>query len=660
MGRSSASFITTTFMTKHKLTNTNFLSNGSTWIFAALLHAVLLFGLPSFVLAASVDVEVIKGEAIVGEDLAFALKFKVESDAELIDVSSVQYNGSPIPYEVNSQSTSSFTMIVNGKTVRSSSDLVKTYIFNLPTVAVGPLEIPSFSVSVGDKKYKIKALTFAVTEKPTSDDLQFLVQVINPQTYYYPSQVVDLECAILYRNFPGSPAIENILLPILNNLNFELLPDPNPNFELIINGQRRQLGQQQGTKMYKGKKYNSLTFHLKFRMMNHGDFNFENSLKMIVETGKRYRRPSMFFGYDIVNETKPVYAESTPLHISVLELPQKNVPPSFNGAIGNFKIRVTPSSDTAIRVGDPITLLIEISGRGTWEFVKSPPIEKEPQITDYFIVSNDPVVGEVNEAETSKSFSVRLRVKSKTVTEIPAIPFTYFDLASRKYVTVRSNPVPIQVFEAAAPAQITDFGAPPPANPADKNLSDKRGPDGNNTVGPTIHQQNRGDEPLLPPLIQIADNVGSSETTKNHGPVYGKLLFAFLPLSGVFIFYLLVLYRDRDVSDEKNANLRSKRAYKKFVAELDHLSVNAPSFCSELGRSIHQFLENRYGCTLLYLSGETLRPLIEQNKISADLLPELVDLIEKVDQHRYGSTPLSQDEAAHLLKRAKEVMKKCD
>jgi hypothetical protein len=654
--------ITANFMIDFSKRDGTFFSGKGVWLYAMLLQALLLLSLPCLVSAGPVEVEIIKGEAIVGENLAFTLKFDVDSDEELIDVSQVQYKGVPIPYEVTSRSTSSFTMIINGKTVQSSSGLVKNYVFTLPADQVGPLELPACTVSVGDKQYKIKSLSFTVTERPTSDNLRFLVEIDNPQAYYYPSQVIDVSCTLLYRNFKGSPSIENITLPILKNLSFELLPDDNPDFELIINGQRQAVKQKQGTQMFQGLDYNFLTFHLKFRIMNHGDFNFNNSLKMVVETGRTFRKPSIFFGYDVGRETEPVFADSAPLHFTVRQLPQENVPSSFNGAIGNFKIKVTPSSDTAIRVGDPITLHIEISGRGTWEFVKSPPLDRNPQITDYFIVSNEPVAGEVNEDKTVKSFSVRLRVKSKTVKEIPAIPFTYFNLAARKYQTVYSEPIPLHVFDAAASAKITDFGAPSPEQ-EEQNPSNKISRNETRADNTTISDQNRELKPQLPPLIEITDNVPSDQTTKNNAPKYGQLMFAVLPLISVFFFYLFTLYRDRDISADKRARLRAKKAYKQFETEIKPLSTrdaDLATFCSELGRKIHQFMEDRFIRTFPYLNKETLLPLANEKKISPETAAEIMALIEKIDHYRYSSTTLGRAEAINLLEEAGKVLKKCD
>nr|MBF0223040.1 BatD family protein [Desulfobulbaceae bacterium] len=622
--------------------------------------------LPTSVRAGSVDVEIIKQEAIVGEALSFALKFSLEDENEAIDVANVKLNGVALPYEVRSQSSSSFTMVVNGKTVRSSSDIVKSYIFSVPAETVGPLTLPEFTVAMGGESYRVKPITFQVLERPFSDDLQFLVTINNPQAYYYPSQVIDLNCRVLYRNFTGRPEIAEISLPILKNLSFELLPDSNPNFELIANGQRIAVQARQGSEKMMGKTYNSLGFNLKFRLMSHGEFEFANYLKMIVETGKTFRQRSLFFGSELVRETKPIFADSAPLKISVLELPNTDVPDTFNGAIGKFKIKVTPSSDTAIRVGDPVTLLIEISGRGTWEFVKSPPIHKVPAITDYFIVSQESVVGEVNEQQSVKSFSVRLRVKSKTVKEIPAIPFTYFNLASRKYMTVYSDPVPIKVFAASTTAQITDFNAPPETvTPEgifkDQNQGDAAGQEavgagasGGSTAQPEVE---------LPPLIEISDNVPWSATTENHAPKYGNLLFAVLPLGGVLCLFVIRLYRKRDISEDMAAKVKSNKAYKRFlqsVGQLDQSGSDLPVFCRELGRCVHQYLEERFICTVPHIDEQSLQPLIDQRKIDEAAARTLLDVVEEIDLNRYAANLSGKTQASHLLKETMEAVRKCD
>ena len=628
-----------------------------------LLQIILM---PGISFAGPVELEILTPEAVVGENLSFSLKFSLEDENAVVDVSQVKYQGAALPYQVTNRSSSSFTMIVNGKTVRSSSDIVRSYVFSLPTVNVGELILPEFSVSLDGKTYQVGPISFRVLAKPTSENLKFLVAIANPQSYYYPSQVIDLKCQILYRNFPGAPAIENISLPILHDSHFQLIPDDRPNFTLPTDGQQTGVNATQGKINYQGKQFNSMAFHLKLRLMQPGDFQFANNIKMVVETGKRRRQSSFFFGPNIVNETAPLFADSPPLNIRVLELPDKNVPPSFNGAIGQFKIEVTPSSDTAIRVGDPITLAIEISGRGTWEFVKCPPLYKDTNITDYFIVSQEPVIGEVNSSKTSKSFSVRLRVKSKTVKEIPAIAFTYFDLMSRKYVTVHSAPVPITVFAASQTAKITDFNTPKPIPPSqENNVSDsaEQPTPGNQANSKTTDENKLGViQPILPPLVEIADNFPTSETRTNQAPIYSKLFFALGPLAAVFLLYLIRLFKGRSVSKEKIAKYRSSKAYDNLLSELRKTKTDTDiaSFSRALGQRIHTFIEERFLCCLTIIDATTLGSLADQGKVSQHTAKQLLDIVEQIDQQRYGTHSDRESTPGQLLKETIEALEKCN
>ena len=52
-----------------------------------------------------------------------------------------------------------------------------------------------------------------------------------------------------------------------------------------------------------------------------------------------------------------------PLTIEVHPLPPNNMPPDFNGAVGDYLLNATVSTN-AVTVGDPITLTVQIGGHG--------------------------------------------------------------------------------------------------------------------------------------------------------------------------------------------------------------------------------------------------------------------------------------------------------
>ncbi len=607
------------------------------------------------VFADSVDIEYMDRECVVGESLFFNVKINIDSDksgAKHIDVSKVTLNNIPLKYEIRETSNSSFTVVINGRTVNKSSGVVKNYIFEIPTSKVGVLTLDPFEIKVGNKTYTSDQLRFNVLPKPRSSDLLFKTRLKNLQTVYYPTQVIEIENKIYFRNFPGSPSIQNIHLPILQHKSFSLIPAENTNWEAIINDQRFNVKPKQGEEVINGKKYNFFAFNLKFRLMESGHFSFDNHIRILVETGKVTRQRG-FFGTQLVKEQKVLYADSAPFKMVVRNLPNENVPPSFNGAIGDFKIKVIPSSDTDVKVGDPITLLIEISGRGTWEFVKSPPIHKIPEITDYFKVSHDPVPGEVSEDNSSKTFNVRMRVKSKTVDKIPPIPFTFFNLLKEKYVTIYSNPFPISVFDTQSKVSVVDYSL----REKKQKASEKE-----QKSFEQIRMDKEVFKPRLPELIQISDNVSGPILYEDHSAHYQRIIYALIPFVVVAMLFLVNMYKNRNVSSKERAMVKSRKAYKRFLANVSSLekrSLDSPVLYRDLGRNILTFMEERYGVSTAELNGNFFNQLIDMQAITREGAEALTKICEEVDYRRYSPAKFDPEVAKTLLKKTKGVLKGC-
>ncbi|MEI6194578.1 MAG: BatD family protein, partial [Verrucomicrobiota bacterium] len=70
-------------------------------------------------------------------------------------------------------------------------------------------------------------------------------------------------------------------------------------------------------------------------------------------------------------EQRQVSLASDQLTVQALPLPTQSVPTDYNGAIGNFSLNVT-AGPTNLTVGDPITVRVQISGRGALDAVTLP------------------------------------------------------------------------------------------------------------------------------------------------------------------------------------------------------------------------------------------------------------------------------------------------
>jgi hypothetical protein len=160
-----------------------------------------------------------------------------------------------------------------------------------------------------------------------------------------------------------------------------------------------------------------------------------------LETGTR--RDS--FGFRV-----PAYqlfkAEGKRRRLVVRPLPQEGRPASFENAIGRgFSIDVQ-ASRTVVQVGDPIELKIRIRGDGPLEGLSLPRLDGSGSLPrGLFSVPDTATVGVINEEQNTKTFDVTIRIRSAEAREIPPIEFSYFDPASGRYSTARSQPIALSV-----------------------------------------------------------------------------------------------------------------------------------------------------------------------------------------------------------------------
>jgi hypothetical protein len=163
-----------------------------------------------------------------------------------------------------------------------------------------------------------------------------------------------------------------------------------------------------------------------------------------------------------VGERREVQIKSEPVALEVKPLPP-NAPVSFSGAIGNFTM-ATDAKPRTVQVGDPITVTTTISGRGNFDRVNAPVVEDERGWHKYPPSSKFKQDDEVGISGT-KTFEMVLSPNEKKQ-GLPLLAFSYFDPVKAQYVTLHSEPIPINVEGGAAVAQnagAPQTGAPSPA-----------------------------------------------------------------------------------------------------------------------------------------------------------------------------------------------------
>jgi len=172
------------------------------------------------------------------------------------------------------------------------------------------------------------------------------------------------------------------------------------------------------------------------------------------------------FGTVRTDRVKRLRETPTLPQLTILPVPDEGRPPDYNGAVGRYRITAT-ARPTNVPVGDPITLSLTIRGNGNLESLSAPRLDRVEALTRDFEIPLESLAGSVVGAE--KVFTQTVRARRADVTQIPAIPFSFFDPESGQFSTARSTPIPITV----RPAETALPVAPPsPGNGSTPRLAE--------------------------------------------------------------------------------------------------------------------------------------------------------------------------------------------
>jgi hypothetical protein len=171
------------------------------------------------------------------------------------------------------------------------------------------------------------------------------------------------------------------------------------------------------------------------------------------------------------NEIKVEKHETNDLVLEVSELPDKNIPSSFSGGVGQFSFSNTISKQT-ISTDEILRIVMTIKGDGDPKFWKAPKWEAANFI-EFFepnLLKEETIVENGKEIHT-KVFEYLAEVKSPG--EYTLQPeFSFFSPENERYITLEDKPLHIKVLKGNnSVSVIQDEGD---AGPSDELSSDKK------------------------------------------------------------------------------------------------------------------------------------------------------------------------------------------
>jgi hypothetical protein len=307
-----------------------------------------------------------------------------------------------------------------------------------------------------------------------------------------------------------------------------------------------------------------------------------------------------------------------------LPLPSDHIPPDFNGAVGNYTMTVT-AGPTNVATGDPITVRVQISGRGALDALTLPPQTAWHDFKTYPPTS-DVKTGDQLGLQGTKTFEQIVVPQTADIKELPPFSFSFFDPDAKAYRTLTQPAVKLGVRSggtAAAPVIAAKASAPDNPPPAQDIVP--------------IKQRLGSLAQAGPPLLQRAWFVA----------LQGAPLLAWLCALG---------WRKHADALANNPRRRRQRQVAQIIregsSELRRLATenNSDEFFVTLFHLLQEQLGERLNCPASAITEAVIDEKLRPRAVPEKTLTALHDLFQTCNLARYAPIKSSQELAALIPK----------
>ncbi len=341
------------------------------------------------------------------------------------------------------------TRITNG---RSEQRLTTTVTVQAIAKIPGKLTVPPVAITVDGKEWRSEPAALIVRDAQVADDVAPLfVDIVADPTTPFVGQPTTLTLRIWAR--PYRDVRQNVKLDEGSMWQFiDLEHSKFGLFKKSLEEMSRRNQRPAGRTQLKGDyEYFVYPIPLDYRASRPGppqvgeieiQFNYPTGLRVTRDVFDRKRMQA--------TGVRPISVQPSLVDAAVRALPAEGQPPFFNGAVGRFVVSAS-AKPTQIAVGDPITVTFTVSSQisdegASLEELQAPAFASMPELNKNFRIPSDAIAGKISDRR--KVFTQTFRPVTDAVTEIPAIPFAYFDAVSGRYEVVETKAIPITVSAA--------------------------------------------------------------------------------------------------------------------------------------------------------------------------------------------------------------------
>lgn len=520
-----------------------------------------------------------------------------------------------------SRSSQNSTQIINGK-VSSSSSITYTYIlmagkegtYNIPAasivadgetkisnslqIKVLPADDASASSAQGGSASSSRSQ--AVGSKITDKDLFITASASKTKVYeqeailltYKVYTVVDLRQ--LYGDMPDLKGFHTQEVELPAQKTFSLEHYNGRNYNTTVWRQYVLFPQQSGTM-----EIPSITFDgVVAQRINSGDpFDaFFNGGTNYVEIKKKIVTPK--------------------LKINVAALPSK--PADFSGAVGTFTMASSINSKS-VKTNDAVTIKLTVTGTGNMKLIGTPEVKfpqdfevYDPKIDNQFNLTREGLSG-------SKTYEYLAIPRHAGKFTIPAVSFTYFDLKTKTYKTLKSEEYVINVEKGQGNA--------------DQVIADFTNKESVKMLGNDVRYIKRG-------ATQFAQRGDYFYGTTAYWMWY---IIPFVLFVGV-----ILMYRKQAMDNANTAKMKTKKANKVAVKRMKLagklLSENKKNeFYDEVLKALWGYISDKLSIPVSQLSKDNIEQELSRYGVNEELVKAFINVLNDCEFARYA--PGDENEA---------------
>ena len=518
-----------------------------------------------------------------------------------------------------SRSTQSSTQINNGN-VTSTSSITFTYI--LMAGNEGTYKIPGATIVADGDNYTSNSVEIKVLPPDQSAGSSNGSSSNSSRNQANSGKITDKELFITATASKTNVYEQEAILltfKVYTQVNLTQLHGDTPDLK-GFHTQEVELPQQKTFSLehYNGRNYNTtiwqqfVLFPQRSGKLEIPSVTFEGTVSQRVASADPF--DAFFNGGNYVNINKKLVTPK--LTIDVKELPAGK-PANFSGGVGEFTISSSISTQE-LKTNDAVTIKLVISGTGNMKLINTPEIGfpqdfeiYDPKVDNKFNLTRNGLAG-------SKVIEYLAIPRHAGTYTIPPIEFSYFDLKSQSYKTLKTDAYTLNVAKGEGNS--------------DQVVANFTSKEDLKVLGQDIRYIKTGETNLTP-----KDNY-----------FFGSMsyyMWYLIPLA-LFIAFMMV-YRKQAMENANVAKVRTKKANKVAIKRMKNAGKlladkNSAAFYDEVLKALWGYISDKLSMPISQLSKDNIEEELQKHQVADELIQEFINNLNECEFARYA--PGNQDE----------------